>query len=364
MDDKIRLGLTFDDVLLEPRESGVVRDGVRLETKLTKKIRLQIPILSAAMDTVSETAMAVSLGKLGGMAVIHRNCSIEAQVKMVRDAKKHDVLVGAAVGSYDLERAKALDKAGADVIVVDTAHAHNLQTIAGAKQIKKSIRAELIVGNIATSEAASELVKFADAIKVGIGPGSICTTRVVAGIGVPQLTAILDVVKIANKKNIPVIADGGMKYSGDIVKALAAGASTVMLGSMLAGTKEAPGQVVKIDGKEFKSYRGMGSLGVMHGGKSSDRYFQKNPLFISPLLRGRKSGGYVPEGVEAVTLYKGELQDVIFQITGGLASGMGYIGARTIAYMPKRAKFIRITNAGLKESHPHSITIIKRSPNY
>lgn len=364
MDDKIRLGFTFDDVLLEPRESGVVRSGVSLETKLTKKIKLQIPILSAAMDTVSETAMAVSLGKLGGMAVIHRNCSIEAQVKMVQDAKKHDVLVGAAVGSYDLERAKSLDKAGADVIVVDTAHAHNLQTIAGAKAIKKAVRAELIVGNIATKEAAAELIKFADAIKVGIGPGSICTTRIVAGIGVPQLTAILDVVSIARKKNIPVIADGGMKYSGDIVKALAGGASTVMLGSMLAGTKESPGKIVTINGNKFKSYRGMGSLGVMQGGKSSDRYFQPA---LTPALspqREREIRGYVPEGVEAVTPYKGELKDVIFQITGGLKSGMGYIGARTIADMPKRARFIQITHAGLRESHPHSVNIIKKSPNY
>src|SRR3989344_9133902 len=232
MDDKIRLGLTFDDVLLEPRESGVVRDGANLETKLTRKINLKIPILSAAMDTVSEDAMAVSLGHLGGMAVIHRNCSIPEQVAMVRKAKRTDIIVGAAVGSYDLERAKALDKAGADVIVVDTAHAHNLMTIKGAKEIKKAIRAQLIVGNIATKEAATELVKFADAIKVGVGPGSICTTRIVAGIGVPQLTAILDVAKIASKKGIPVIADGGIKYSGDAVKALAAGASTVMLGSI------------------------------------------------------------------------------------------------------------------------------------
>ena len=352
MDDKIRLALTFDDVLLEPRESGVVRDGVNLETKLTKKIKLKIPILAAAMDTVSEDAMAVALGRLGGMAVIHRNCSIQRQVAMVKKAKKARVLVGAAVGSYDLERAKALDKAGADVIVVDTAHAHNLMTIKGAKDIKQAVKAQLIVGNIATKEAAAELIKFADAIKVGVGPGSICTTRVVAGIGVPQLTAILDVAAVAKKKKIPVIADGGMKYSGDIVKALAAGASTVMLGSMLSGTKEAPGKIIKIGGKEFKSYRGMGSLGVMQGGKSSDRYFQKN------------AKNYVPEGVEATTPYKGELKDVVFQITGGVASGMGYIGARSIPDMPKQARFIQITNAGLKESHPHSINIVKKSPNY
>src|SRR3989344_351841 len=352
MDVQYRLGLTFDDVLLEPRESGVVRGEVSLETKLTRKINLKIPILSAAMDTVSETSMAVSLGHLGGMAVLHRNCSIADQVAMVKKAKRADIAVGAAVGAYDLERAKALDKAGADVIIVDTAHAHNIASLKGAKEIKKAIRAQLIVGNIATKEAAAELIKFADAIKVGVGPGSICTTRIVAGIGVPQLPAILDVAKIASKKGIPVIADGGIKYSGDAVKALAAGASTVMLGSMLAGTAEAPGKVVKINGKEFKSYRGMGSLGVMQGGKSSDRYFQKTEK------------NYIPEGVEAVTPYKGKLADVIFQITGGIKSGMGYIGAKTIADMPECARFIQITNAGLKESHPHSITIIKRSPNY
>ncbi|OGG47539.1 hypothetical protein A2671_02140 [Candidatus Kaiserbacteria bacterium RIFCSPHIGHO2_01_FULL_49_13] len=352
MDGKIRLGLTFDDVLLEPRESGVVRSGASIETKLTKKITLAIPILSAAMDTVSEDAMAVSLGRLGGMAVMHRNCSVGVQVAMVKKAKKAGVLVGAAVGSYDLERARALDKAGVDAIVVDTAHGHSLQVIKGAKLIKKSVRAELIVGNIATKEAAAELAKFADAIKVGVGPGSICTTRIVAGVGVPQLTAIMDVAAVARKKNIPVIADGGIKYSGDAVKALAAGASAVMLGSMLAGTKESPGKVITIDGKKYKSYRGMGSFAVMSGGKSSDRYFQK----------GAKN--FVPEGIEAVTPHKGELKDVIFQITGGIQSGMGYIGSATIAEMPKRARFIQITGAGLKESHPHSINIIKKSPNY
>ena len=365
MDGQIRFGLTFDDVLLEPRESGVVRDGAKLETKLTRKIKLQIPILAAAMDTVSEDAMAVSLGRLGGMAVIHRNCSVGRQVEMVKKAKKAGVLAGAAVGSYDLERAKALDQAGADAIVVDTAHGHNLLVIKGAMQIRKAVKAQLIVGNIATREAAAELVKFADAIKVGVGPGSICTTRVVTGIGVPQLTAILDVAKIAARKKIPVIADGGIKYSGDAVKALAAGASVVMLGSMLAGTREAPGKVIKMDGQLYKSYRGMGSLGVMQGGKSSDRYFQAPLTLPSPATgRGIKGGGYVPEGVEAVTLYKGELADVIFQITGGIKSGMGYIGAATIADIPKHARFIQITNAGLQESHPHSVTIIKKSPNY
>ena len=348
MDGKIRLGLTFDDVLLEPRESAVSRSAVDLSSYLTKKIRIEIPIIAAAMDTVSESSMAISLGKLGGIAILHRNCSIRQQVAMVKAAKKAKVLVGAAVGPGDLERALALDRAGVDVVVVDTAHAHNLRAIKSAKEIKSKIKSQLIVGNIATREAAAALASFADGIKVGIGPGSICTTRVVAGIGVPQLTAIMDVVEAAKKKKIPVIADGGMKYSGDIVKALGAGASTVMLGSMLAGTDEAPGKIVKIGGESYKSFRGMGSLGAMQGGKSSDRYFQKN------------AKNYVPEGIEGIVKYKGKLEDVIFQITGGIKSGMGYVGAQAIAEMPRRARFIQITNAGLKESHPHTVTITKK----
>lgn len=348
----IALGLTFDDVLLEPRESRVSRDDIRLETQLTKKIKLQVPIIAAAMDTVSEEKMAIALGKQGGMAVIHRNCSIEEQAKIVAVVKKAGVLVGAAVGAGDLERAQALDKAGVDAVFVDTAHAHNMRAVDGAKKIKKAIKAALIVGNIATKEAALELVKFADGIKVGIGPGSICTTRIVAGIGVPQLTALLEVCEVAKKYGVPVIADGGMKYSGDAVKALAAGASSIMTGSMLAGTDESPGKVITVDGKKFKSHRGMGSLAVMKGNKSSDRYFQKNVKT------------YVPEGVEAMVPYKGPVTEVVEQLTGGIKSGMGYIGAATIADMPKRARFIQITQAGLIESHPHSIQITKKAPNY
>lgn len=348
----ISLGLTFDDVLLEPRESRVFREDTNLETHLTKKIKLRIPIIAAAMDTVSGSAMAIALGKLGGMAVIHRNCSKEEQVRMVALAKKENVLVGAAVGSNDLERAQMLDRSGVDAIFVDTAHAHNMKVVESAKKIKKHIKAALIVGNIATKEAALELVKFADGIKVGIGPGSICTTRVVAGVGVPQLTAIFDVCEVAKKHGIPVIADGGMRYSGDIVKALAAGAGSVMTGSMLAGTDETPGKIITINGKKFKSHRGMGSLAVMKGNNSSDRYFQKN------------SKTFVPEGVEAMLPYKGPVSDVVDQLLGGIRSGMGYIGAKTIADMTKRARFIQITNAGLIESHPHDITITKKAPNY
>lgn len=345
-------GLTFDDVLLEPRESSVIRNSVALKSRLTKKINLQIPIISAAMDTVSGPEMAIALGKLGGMAILHRSCTVEQEVAWVKQVKKHKVLVGAAVGPGDLARALALDSAGADVIVVDTAHAHNTWAIKSAKEIKKKIRAQLIVGNVATAEAARELVKFADGIKVGIGPGSICTTRIIAGIGVPQLTAIMNVVKVANKFKVPVIADGGIKFSGDAVKALAAGASTIMVGSLLAGTKESPGKLLKKGGKLIKTYRGMGSLGVMKLNESSDRYFQKN------------SKNFVPEGIEGHVPYKGELSEVLFQITGGIKSGMGYIGAATIDQMPKRARFIRISPAGLVESHPHNITIDKYAPNY
>ena len=352
MDANFREGLTFDDVLLEPRASAVSRAEVVLFSRLTKKIRLQIPIVAAAMDTVSEAEMAIALGKLGGIAVLHRNCSIEKQVAMVKAVKRAKVLAAAAVGPGDLERAQALDQARADVIVVDTAHGHNLRAIKSAKEIKKAVKAQLIVGNIATKEAAQELVKFADAIKVGVGPGSICTTRVVAGIGVPQLTAILDVAKVARAKKVPVIADGGMRYSGDVVKALAAGASTVMLGSMLAGTKESPGKVVKLHGELMKTYRGMGSFEAMQGGKSSDRYFQRGAQVV------------IPEGVTGAVEYKGPVKDVIQQIVGGLRSGMGYIGAGSIPAMWRQARFIKITNAGLRESHPHSITIIKKAPNY
>ncbi len=352
MDARFREGLTFDDVLLEPRNAGVVRSGVILKSKLTKKLSLDIPILAAAMDRVSGPEMAIALGKLGGLAVLHRNCSIKEQLAMVQKVKRAKVMIATAVGPADMERALALDKAGVQAIVVDTAHGHSLRAVKSAREIKRRIKAQLIFGNVGTAEGAREAAKFADAIKVGIGPGSICTTRVVAGIGVPQLTAVMDCVAVASKFKIPVIADGGMRYSGDIVKALAAGASAVMLGSMLAGTKEAPGKLVKIKGELYKEYRGMGSFGAMQSGKSRDRYEQKNSKVI------------VPEGVEALIKYKGPVADVIFQIIGGLRSGMSYIGAETIAAMPKQARFIRITNAGLRESHPHSILISKKAPNY
>ncbi|MDD5039912.1 MAG: IMP dehydrogenase [Patescibacteria group bacterium] len=350
--DHFPLGLTFDDVLLEPRYSMVVRREVDLSSALTKRLNLQVPILAAAMDTVSGVRMAIALGKLGGMAVLHRNCTISDEVTMVRRVQRQHVLVGAAVGPHDIERAVALDRAGTGVLFVDCAHAHNSRIIADAKKIKRAVRAQVVVGNIATAEAARAIAPFADALKVGIGPGAICTTRVVTGVGVPQLTAIQNVYPIARKYRIPIIADGGIKYSGDIVKALAAGASTVMLGSLLAGTTEAPGTLIHIGGKKYKTYRGMGSLGAMRGGKSSDRYFQ------------RGAARYVPEGVEGAVPYCGPVSDIIWHLTGGLRSGMGYLGAQRIVDLPRQARFIQITSASFLESHPHSITIRKKAPNY
>jgi len=352
MAENISFGLTFDDVLLEPRESRVHPRTASLETKLTKKIKLKIPILAAAMDTLSETEMAIALGRLGGLAVLHRNCTAEEEVAMVKAVKAEGLICGAACGPHDIDRARALDAAGADVIFIDCAHAHNMEVVKNSQIIKNSVKAEVVVGNIATKEAAKEIVKFADGIKVGVGPGSICTTRIVTGVGVPQITAIQNVVSVAKKNGVPVIADGGTKYSGDVVKALAAGADCVMLGSMLAGTKESPGEVIKIEGRLVKVFRGMGSIGAMKKGQSADRYFQNS------------SQKLVPEGIEGLVRYKGALEEVIYQILGGIRSGMGYIGAQTIEDIPKQAKFMMITSAGLNESHPHSVIKDKESPNY
>lgn len=328
------------------------RNTVTLTTRLTKTVSLGVPLLSAAMDTVSEDKMAIVLGRIGGMAVLHRNCSIKKQVNWVKLARKAKVQVGAAVGPHDIRRAEALARAGATAVFVDCAHAHHARIIADARKIRKKISTPLIMGNIATKEAAEALVPFADALKVGIGPGAICTTRIVTGVGVPQLTAILDVVAVAKKRRIPVIADGGIKYSGDIVKALAAGAESVMLGSLLAGTHESPGKIINKNGRKMKAYRGMGSMGAMREGISSDRYFQKG------------NSKYVPEGIEAMTTYKGKLEEVVWNLLGGLKSGMGYIGAHSIQEIPKQARFIQITQASLSESHPHSLAEKKDAPNY
>jgi IMP dehydrogenase len=478
-------GYTFDDFLLSPNESFVEPKDVNTKSRVSTNFKLNIPIVSAAMDTVTEDELAIALAHEGGIGIIHRNMTLEDEVEQVKKVKKYGdltirdvvtttpnssletvkdlmiegnvsglpviedekvigiiskrdikpffdaatskkvkdlmtsdivtvedsispsealyvayenkverlpvvkndklvgiitikdileqkqypnavrdddrkLLVAAAAGPFDLERAITLDKAGADIIAIDCAHAHNMNVVSYIPTIKKNISADLIVGNIATSEAAEELIsKDVDGIKVGIGPGSMCTTRIIAGVGVPQITAIAQVADVAKEYNVPIIADGGLRYSGDIAKAIAAGADTVMLGNLLAGTEESPGAVVVINGTKYKQYRGMGSMGAMTGGFSggADRYFQeiKGPMKHSKL---------VPEGVEGAVHYKGKVNDVIFQLVGGLKASMGYSGAKNIEEMKKVAKFIKITSSGIKESHPHDLLITNESPNY
>lgn len=478
------LFLTFDDVLLKPAASEVLPAGVNVNTYLTKTIKLGIPLISAAMDTVTESALAIAMAQHGGIGCIHKNLSIEEQAREVRKVKKFEsgmvvdpvtiepsaslaqalefmlahgisgipvvenngklagiltnrdvrfaqnlqqpvselmtkdklvtvkegvsideakkllhqhriekllvvdgsyklvglitvkdieksqkfpyaskdelgrLRVAAAVGTGEegLNRATALIDAGVDLITVDTAHGHSKGVIEMVSRVKKlSNSTQVIAGNIATPEAAKALIDAgADALKVGIGPGSICTTRIVAGVGVPQLSAVYSVCEIANKNKIPVIADGGIKYSGDLAKAIAAGASVAMIGSLFAGTEEAPGEVVLFQGRSYKSYRGMGSIGAMARG-SADRYFQQE---IKDKLK------LVPEGVEGRVPFKGSVSGVIHQLVGGLRAAMGYTGNATIAEMQKNCEFVRITNAGLKESHPHNITITQEAPNY
>ncbi len=481
MEDKIvKEGITFDDVLLIPAKSEVLPHQVDVSTHLTKTIKLNIPLMSAGMDTVTEAKMAISMAREGGIGIIHKNMTIEEQAlevdkvkrsehgvivdpfflspdhiveealelmarykisgvpitesgklvgiitnrdirfetnykKKIKDAMTKDnlitaregismdqakeilmankieklplvdangmlkglitikdiekaiqfpnsakdttgrLLAGAAVGvSKDLmERVDALYKSKVDVIVIDTAHGHSRGVIEAVKSVKEQYKdLQVIAGNIATAEAARELIEAgADAIKVGIGPGSICTTRVVAGIGVPQITAVYDCAKVAKEYGIPVIADGGIKYSGDIPKAIAAGASVIMIGSLFAGTEESPGETIIFNGRSFKVYRGMGSIASMERG-SKDRYFQQD---------GRK---LVPEGVEGKVPYKGHVRDTIYQLVGGLRASMGYCGTATTKDLRENGRFIRITGAGLRESHPHDIIITKEAPNY
>ena len=482
MQDKFaKEGLTFDDVLLVPQKSDVTPNEIELGTRLTKTIHLNVPLMSAAMDTVTESAMAIAMAREGGIGIIHKNMTIQEQAAEVdkvkrsengviknpfflspehtledaealmsrfkisgvpicdedgklvgiltnRDLKferdftkkikeamtsenlvtapegttlkdaeeilrkykieklplvdennhlrglittkdiekavrypntardKYDrLLAGAAIGvtADCLERTAALVEAGVDVVVLDSAHGHSQNIVNKLKEVKAAFPdLPVIAGNIATGEAARDLIEAgADAVKVGIGPGSICTTRVVAGIGVPQITAISDVYEVAKEYDVPVIGDGGIKYSGDIAKAIAAGADVIMLGSLLAGCDESPGEFEIYQGRRFKTYRGMGSLAAMEKG-SKDRYFQTG------------SKKLVPEGVEGRVPYKGSASDTIFQLLGGLRSGMGYCGAKTIEFMKEKAKFVKITGAGLRESHPHDIFITKEAPNY
>ena len=354
----IKEALTFDDVLMLPRFSSILPSNTDIRLKLTNNIELKVPFLSSAMDTVTESNMAIAMAQEGGIGVIHRNLNIQKQSSEVKKVKNKKLLVGAAVGTNkeDFERAKALIDSGVDLIVIDTAHGHSekvLKTLSKLKKIKSKI--PLCVGNIATGEAAKKLFNSgADIIKVGIGPGSICTTRMVAGIGVPQISAIMDVKKALNKKNIKIISDGGIKFSGDIAKALAAGADAIMMGSIFAGTDESPGKKFKSGGKTFKQYRGMGSIGAMSAG-SANRYFQRN---------FKDKSKFVPEGVEGRVEYKGKVSKIIYQLQGGLRSSMGYIGAKSLKEINKRAKFVKITKAGFYESMVHSVEVTQKSINY
>ena len=480
---KLRIpeALTFDDVLLRPMESRVEPDEATLRTRVSKNVELEVPVLSAAMDTVTESGMAIAMARRGGLGVLHRNMSIERMVGEIERVKRADELIirdvvtvlpeqtleevdalmeregvsgapvvdddgtvlgiisgtdirpflsvgqddevreamtdevitatedvsardalelmfdhkiervpivdednrllglvtmqgilqrreyqkaardddgrlrlGVAVGPFETDRAIAADEAGADVLFIDCAHAHNLNVVDNAREIKSRVGADVVVGNVGTAQAAADLVDFADGLKVGIGPGSICTTRVVSGAGMPQITAIAEVADVAAENDVPVIADGGIRYSGDAIKAIGAGADAVMLGSYFAGTDEAPGRVITMNGKRYKQYRGMGSVGAMQSGDSS-RYLREEP---------EDEEEYVPEGVEAATPYKGTLDSELHQLLGGMRSGMGYVGAATIPDFKARARFVRVSTAGQQEGHPHDVVITDEAPNY
>ncbi|KAJ1609978.1 inosine-5-monophosphate dehydrogenase [Cryptosporidium canis] len=391
-------GLTFEDILLVPNYSEVLPKDVCLETKLTRNVPLRIPLVSSAMDTVTEHMMAIEMARLGGIGIIHKNMDIESQVNEVLKVKnwinlqkeaakasqdeqsagsglaestqnqeEADSLyananldgegrlrVGAAIGVNELERAKLLVEAGVDVIVLDSAHGHSLNVLKTLREIKSRMKVDVIAGNVVTEEAVTELIENgADGIKVGIGPGSICTTRIVAGVGVPQITAIEMCSSIGNKYGVPIIADGGIRYSGDIGKALAVGASCVMIGSILAGTEESPGEKELVGDVVYKNYRGMGSIGAMKNG-SGDRYFQDK----------RSESKMVPEGIEGRVKYKGNAEGVVYQLVGGLRSCMGYLGSKNVDELWKKSKYIEITSSGLRESHVHDVEITKEVVNY
>ena len=375
MDYKIysQYSITFDDVLLSPGYSTIKPKDVNTSMCIGD-IKLQIPIISAAMDTVTESKMAINLALNGGLGVIHRNMSIEKQAKEVRNAhkkkfdikifnqatfnKKGEIAVGAAIGVENNAylRLQELIKSNVDIIFIDVAHAHTKTTIDFIKKAKKILKKiPLVVGNIATKEAAKDLIKAGvDVIKVGIGPGSICTTRIIAGIGVPQISAILEIKKALAGGDINIIADGGIRFSGDIAKAIAAGADSVMLGSLFAGTEEAPGKVELFQGRSFKTYRGMGSIGAMTERDDANRYLQEDV----------ETDKLVPEGIEGRVPYKGLVINVINQLIGGVRQSMGYIGCKSIKDMQNNSQFVEITNAGMAESHVHDVMITKEAPNY
>ena len=356
--DAIKESLTFDDILLVPQYSNVLPSETDISLSLTKKISLEVPFLSSAMDTVTESKMAIAIAYSGGIGIIHRNLNIKKQSQEVTKVKSKKLFVGAAVGTNkeDIDRAKSLINSGCDLIVIDTAHGHSEKVLKTLSKLKKiNSKVPICVGNIATGDAAKRLYNSgADIIKVGIGPGSICTTRMVAGIGVPQISAIMEVKKTLKNKKIKIISDGGIKFSGDIAKALAAGADAIMMGSIFAGTDESPGKKFKIKGKIYKKYRGMGSIGAMSSG-SANRYFQSNY---------KDKSKFVPEGVEGRVEYKGNVSNIIYQLKGGLRSSMGYIGAKNLDQLRKNAKFIKITKAGFYESMVHSVEMTQKTINY
>lgn len=375
------IGLTFDDVLLLPSYSDFTRAEIDLSANFTRKIKLSIPLVSAPMDTVTESKLAIALASMGGIGIIHRNLTIEDQAKEVKIVKNKKLLVGAAIAGKNFEeRAKALVHAQVDVVVVDSAHGFTKTIIKAVKLLKKTYpKLEVVAGNVATYDGARGLIKAGvDGLRVGMGPGAICTTRIISGMGVPQITAIMETVRAArsanSKQTVPVIADGGIKYSGDIVKALAAGASTAMMGSFFASALEAPGKIVELNEKQvphrfrsvfktgknkyvFKEYRGMGSVGAMEKGtkiKSEEEFHGKD--YDDRIL--------VAEGVEGLVPIKGTINEIVGQVLGGLRSGMCYVGAINIESLWKKTRFIRITQASLIESHPHDILITNPGKNY
>lgn len=371
-------GLTFDDLLLLPGYTDFPRAEIDLSTHFTKAIKLSLPFVSAPMDTVTESNLAIALAKLGGIGIIHRNLSIEDQAKEVSKVKKLNLLVGAAIGASKgfEERVEALVKAGVDVVVVDSAHGFSKSVIETTRVIKQTYKqVQVVAGNIATGDGAKALIEAgADGLRVGMGPGAICTTRIISGMGVPQMTALFETTKVARQHKVPVIADGGIKYSGDIVKALAAGASTVMMGSFFASCAESPGEVVELAKHQvphrfqsvfndetktfrFKEYRGMGSVGAMKEGvkiKSEGEFHGKD----------YKDRVLVAEGVEGLVPVKGSVKEVEDQAIGGIRSGMYYVGAKSIKELWEKAQFIQITQASLTESHPHDIFVKNPGENY
>jgi IMP dehydrogenase len=350
----IKESLTFDDVTLVPQYSSILPHETITKTELSKNLKLNIPLLSSAMDTVTESKMAIAIAKSGGLGIIHKNLNPKKQALEVQKVKKNNMIVGAAVGTNekDIDRVYKLLESKVDLIVVDTAHGHTKKVLTIINKIKKISKNSIVcAGNIATGKAAKFLADSGvDIVKVGIGPGSICTTRLVTGIGVPQLSAILDVKKALKNYKTKIISDGGVKFSGDISKAIAAGADAVMIGSLFAGTTESPGKIFKYKEKLYKNFRGMGSAGAMSAG-SADRYFQKKNKNISK---------YVAEGVEGIVQFKGPLNKIIYQLVGGLKSSMGYMGSKTIKDLQKKSEFVKITKAGFYESMVHNVDQIKK----